>query len=105
MRATQLDDCKRDYNAAADEKRVAEEVLQQKVGAGQYVVLFLEHCTARMHIIFSKTDNLPHLKRRMHVWEKKFQVGNAVRDVAQWHTFASGLFFSVQLRTASPVPG
>lgn len=49
MRATQLEDCKRDYNTAAEEKNVAEALIQDKLAT------------------------LPDIKKEVHVWEKKYQ--------------------------------
>jgi chromosome segregation ATPase len=49
MRATQLEDCKRDYNVAAEEKNVSEAHIKDK------------------------EDSIPDIKREVSVWEKKYQ--------------------------------
>jgi DNA repair ATPase RecN len=49
MRATQLEDCRRDYNTAAEEKNTSDASIQEKVAT------------------------LPDIKKEVHIWEKKYQ--------------------------------
>ena len=56
MRATQIEDCKKDYNTAAEQKNVAEAFIEDKL------------------------QTLPDLKKEVSVWEKKYQFHQSLEN-------------------------
>ena len=86
MRATQLEDCKRDYNKVWPQiiKNVTsnhEQIVIPKsslLRLKRFVLQAAEEKNVSQALIQDKAETLPDIKKEVHIWEKKYQVNEKI---------------------------